>query len=118
MANRPKAKMSPADRAKQFVPFSPLKGLDAALKEKERIFVEKIELSDEEAAELSRKLGCIKKGMKVKAVYYSDGEYVSEEGIVCAIDKVFRKLTIVKTEINMDDILKIDGPKLCNGEYI
>ncbi len=35
MANKPKNKMSTADRAKQFMPFSALKGLEDALKQVE-----------------------------------------------------------------------------------
>ena len=108
MASRPKTKMSVADRAKQFAPFSALKGLDEALRQKERVFVEKPELSDEAAEEISRKLMELSVGMRVCAVYYSDGECVSVEGIVTRIDKTFKKLTVVKTEIPMDDIVNIN----------
>lgn len=108
MASRPKTKMSVADRAKQFAPFSALKGLDEALRQKERVFVEKPEFSDEAAEELSRKLAKISVGMRVCVVYYSDGECVSVEGIVTRIDKTFKKLTVVKTEISMDDIVNIN----------
>ncbi len=107
MASRPKTKMSVADRAKQFAPFSALRGLDEALRQKERIFVEKPEFSDEAAEEISRKLTEISVGTKVRVVYYSDGECVSVEGIVTRIDKTFKKLAVVKTEILMDDILDI-----------
>ena len=36
MASKPKAPMPPAERAKQFLPFAALKGLQEALAEKER----------------------------------------------------------------------------------
>ncbi len=107
MASRPKTKMSTADRAKQFAPFSALKGLDEALRQKERVFVEKPEFSDEAAEELSRKIAEICVGMRVCVVYYSDGECISIDGLVTGIDKTFKKLTVVKTEIPMDDILDI-----------
>ena len=107
MASRPKTKMSTADRAKQFAPFSALKGLDEALCQKERVFVEKPEFSDEAAEELSQKLAQICVGMRVNVVYYSDGECISAEGLVTGIDKTFKKLTVVKTEINMDEIVSI-----------
>ena len=45
VAEKPKHKMSTADRAKQFMPFSALKGLDEALKEKEKIIEEQLDLS-------------------------------------------------------------------------
>ena len=38
MADRPKQKMTTEERAKQFMPFSALKGLAEVLKEKEKIF--------------------------------------------------------------------------------
>lgn len=41
MGNRPK--MSPADRAKQFMPFAALKGYEEALREKEREMEAKME---------------------------------------------------------------------------
>ena len=107
MASRPKTKMSTADRAKQFAPFSALKGLDEALCQKERVFVEKPEFSDEAAEELSHKIAKICVGMRVCVVYYSDGECISIDGLVTGIDKTFKKLTVVKTEISMDDILDI-----------
>ena len=47
MATKPKAKMPIPDRAKQFMPFAALKGLPDALAAKEKIAVEKIELSPE-----------------------------------------------------------------------
>ena len=50
-----------ADRAKQFVPFAALKGLPEALSAKERITVDKIELSPEMAEELDRKMHLLQK---------------------------------------------------------
>ena len=100
MASRPKTKMSTA-------PFSALKGLDEALRQKERVFVEKPEFSDDAAEELSQKLAKICVGMRVSVAYYSGGECISVEGMVTGIDKTFKKLTVVKTEIPLDDILDI-----------
>ncbi len=108
MANKPRMKMSAADRAKQFMPFSALKGLDEALREKERMVVEKAELSEESAEDIDNALNLVEKGMYVNVVYYSDGEYVSAEGIVTAFDKIFRKMTVIKTEIEFDNIYKIN----------
>ena len=47
MAGRPRTKMSIENRAKQFMPFAALKGLPDALAAKEKIVVEKIELSSD-----------------------------------------------------------------------
>lgn len=43
--NRPQ--MSPADRAKQFMPFAALKGLPEALRKKEMEVAQKLELTKE-----------------------------------------------------------------------
>ena len=54
------------------------------------------------------KMKLVERGMMVKVLYYSAGEYVSVEGIVSKIDLDFRKLTVVKTEIDLDDIWDIE----------
>ena len=56
MAGRPRTKMSIENRAKQFMPFAALKGLPDALAAKEKIVVEKIELSSDMEEELDRKI--------------------------------------------------------------
>ena len=104
-----RGKMPRADRAKQFSPFAALKGLDEALKEKERIVVDKISLSEESGEALSYKLNQVKRGKLITVVHYSDGEYVSTEGRVTNFDTVFKKLTVVKTEIAFADIYDISG---------
>lgn len=55
MGHKPLSKMSRQDRAKQFMPFAALKGLPEALKKKERLTVERIELSDCMKEELNEK---------------------------------------------------------------
>ena len=97
-----------SDRAGQFMPFAALKGFYDLIRAKERVVVPKHEIAEDKAEELSEKMKSVEKGMMIKAVYYSEGEYVSAEGIVTKIDLVFRKLTIVKTEIDLDDIWDIE----------
>ena len=87
------------DRAKIFLPFDALKGLREALKEKERILVDKKILSIEEKEKISKKLIQIKKGMIIKVVYFENNEYIELEGMVSNIDFVYKKLIIVKKEI-------------------
>ena len=107
-----RGKMPREERAKQFSPFSALKGLEDALKEKERIVVDKICLSEESTEALSFKLNQVKRGMFVHVVYYSEGEYVSIEGKVANFDTVFKVLTVVKTEISVSDIYDISGEEI------
>lgn len=96
-----------SDRARQFAPFSALKGFHELIKEKERVIIPKKELSEEDLLELSKKIVLVKKGMMIKVVYFCEGEYIVAEGLVANIDFTFRKLTVVKTKISFDDILEI-----------
>ena len=60
---------SRVDRAKQFLPFDALKGLQEALREKEIEYEEKIELSEESLTELENEFNKIEKGSYVKIRY-------------------------------------------------
>ena len=100
-------KMSPADRAKQFMPFAALKGYEIALRAKEKIIVPKIELSEDAAEELDRKLRQIKKNDIVTVIYFSGGEYLKVTGMVSRMDADTKVLKIVNTRISFADIYDI-----------
>ena len=100
-------KMSPADRAKQFMPFDPLKGFREALKQKEKIIVDKVELSDEAKEELDRVLHQINKNDMVTVVYFKDHEYLQITGLVSRFDVSAKILKVINTKIKFDDIYKI-----------
>ena len=97
------------NRAKQFVPFAALKGYEEALRAKEKILVEKIELSEEKKEELDYKLHQIKKNDIVQVVYFSKGEYIQLEGMVSRIDRDAKVLKIVNTKITFEDIYDLNG---------
>lgn len=101
-----------SDRARQFLPFDALKGFKQAIKEREKIKVEKIELSEEMAEVISFKLAQIKKGMMIKIKHYSNEEYIETLGLVSEFNETFRYLKIVKTKIMFDDILDIQGSEI------
>lgn len=95
-------------RAKQFLPFDALKGLQEALREKEIEYEEKKELSEETLAELNNVFNKIEKGSFVKIRYYRNGRYKELEGIVTYIDYIKRKIQIDKiVNINICDIIDI-----------
>ena len=96
-----------SDRARQFMPFSALKGFHELIQEKERVITAKKELSEDDMRELSDKIKAIEKGMMIKIIYFCRGEYVTAEGIVTTIDITYRFLTVVKTKISFDDIIDI-----------
>lgn len=107
MAGKPRHKMTSADRAKQFMPFSALQGLEQALAAKERIVVLKKELPEEAAQELDRKMHLLQCGHTATVVYFQKGEYVQITGMVARIDPASRILQIVNTRIPFDDILDV-----------
>lgn len=108
MASR-RGKMSQAERAKQFMPFDPLKGFREALREKERIIVPKMELSDERKEELDRKLQMLQVKDMVTVVYFQRDEYVKVTGMVARIDLTSRILKVVNCKISFDDIADIQN---------
>lgn len=107
MPSKPKHKMPIEERAKQFMPFSALKGLEEALAEKEKIVVPKIELSEDSAVELDQKMHALECGKITTIVYYSKQEYLKLTGMVAKIDEDHRILQIVNTKISFDDIYDI-----------
>lgn len=100
------------NRAKQFVPFAAVKGYEEALRAKEKIVVEKIELSEEKKAELDFKLHQIKKNDIITVVYFYKDEYLKIEGMVSRLDINARILKIVNTKIPFENIYDLSGEQL------
>lgn len=109
MASRPRAKMPVADRAKQFMPFAAVKGLDEALqlKRRERELMPRAELSEEQADVLNARLGRLRRGMEAAIRHYASGEYVVTRGQVEQLDATARQLRIDGRCISFDDICNI-----------
>ena len=101
-ANRPK--MSVKERAKQFMPFSALKGFEAALREKEKVVVPHAELSEEQKDELDFRLREIKAGDMITIIYFQAGEYIKKTGLVSKIDMSARYIQVVNTKIMFENI--------------
>ena len=103
-----RVKMSIADRAKQFMPFAALKGLEEALSEKEKVVVEKVELTEDSIEQLNWKVSQLKVRDIATVVYFSKGEYLKVTGMVSRMDPLSRILQIVNTKINLDDIYDME----------
>ena len=108
--------MKISDRAKQFMPFSSLRGFDEEVRKKERVEIDKKTLSEEEQLLLSQKVSSLKKGDLVTVLYYLYGEYKKTTGIITAIDLTLKNITVVKTKIEFDDIYSLD--KVQTGDSI
>lgn len=109
MASKPKVKMSNAERAKQFMPFSPLSGLGMAMikKEKEKIREKRKALADDKEEELNEKLGLLEEGDTAEILFYSRGMYLKLCGDVEELNKTQKFLIIDGTKIRFFDIYEI-----------
>lgn len=102
--------MDRGSRAKQFMPFDALKGFREAVAEKERIFVDKRDLSEEKKEELEWKLKQLQKEDIITVEYFQAGEYVQITGMVTRINDAGKILEIAGRKIAFIDIsdLKCD----------
>lgn len=108
-------KQNHTSRAKLFLPFDSLKGFRDYLKCKERVVVDKKELSSDACEVLDRKLQQIQKGQMVKIVYYDQQEYVEVEGLVSKFDPEYLHIIqIVDKVIHFRDIIEIQAENLKN----
>lgn len=95
-------------RAKQFLPFDALKGLQEALREKEVEYEEKKDLSEDTLNNLNDKFNQIDNGSFVKITFYKNGKYSEIKGRVTNIDYIKKKIQINKEyNINICDIVSI-----------
>ena len=101
------AKMTNLERARQFMPFAALRGFEEMIRQQTREVTPRRELSEDEAARLTKRLLRIEKGSVVRVTYYEEDGYLSMEGMVSEIDLTLRFLCIVKKRIPLDDILEI-----------
>ena len=102
-----RSKMSVENRAKQFMPFAALRGLPEALALKEKVIVEKMELTDDMAEELDYVMKELQTGMMVTVIYFCKDEYLKKTGVVSRLDKTVRVLQVVECKIRFDDLLMI-----------
>lgn len=95
-------------RAKQFLPFDALKGLQEALREKEIEYEDKKDLSEEALRELNDVFNKIENGSSVEIKFYKNIKYHKVKGIVTHIDFIKKKIQINENlNINISDIVDI-----------
>ena len=112
MANKPKTGMSTAERAKQFMPFAAVRGLNTALRRKEQELGRQAPkvLADGAAAEIDAKLRRLQKGSWAAVTHFVGGQYVQSSGRVLALDMVQQALLLSAAEplrIAFADIIDI-----------
>ena len=102
-------KMSNLERARQFMPFAALRGFEELIRQQTREKTPRRELSEYEAARLSKRMTRVEKGSMIRVTYYETDAYVTLEGMVSEIDFTLRFLRVVKTRINFDDVWDIQA---------
>ncbi|MCH5324844.1 MAG: YolD-like family protein [Eubacterium sp.] len=103
-----------SERAKQFMPFAAVKGLEEALaaKERERTFIPRTELSDHAAERLNRRLCRLEWGDTVTVKYYRHGEYLTASGRITRLDVTYRVMMIGEDiVIDFDDIYSVTAER-------
>ncbi len=100
-------KISLEQRAKQFMPFSALAGLEAALKAKEREMglTDKPLLSEERENEINSLLVGLEAGDGVIIDYFRDGETASVEGEIERIG--CGEITVNGVCVKVEDVLEV-----------
>ncbi len=100
-----------SDRANQFLPFDSLKGLEAALREKEEIYEEKRDLSEEVMEEISNTINELDSGDSIIVKYYKNRKYQDFVGFFIKVDSIRRKIKVRKdneiSEISIKEISNI-----------
>ena len=96
------------DRARQFMPFSALKGYHEMAASKELVPEPRREMTEERALALSQRMGTLKKGNLVRVIHYEGGAYVETVGAVSEVVEAYRMLRIVRKPIAFEDIWEIE----------
>lgn len=101
--------MNRQDRAKQFVPFDALKGLQEELRirEERRTRVKKKTLSEDQIEKISRVLSRLEEGSKVAICLYNKGHYITLDGYISEINQIYEYIKIGNEKVFFDDIYKL-----------
>lgn len=105
-----RVKMDRRKRAKQFMPFSALKGYEEALRavEKEKEAIGLKELQEDSKEILDRKLYQLKEGKQAAAVFFKEGKYQRQVGIVKRIDRESEILQVEEEKIPFQNLYNIE----------
>lgn len=103
--------MTRQERAKLFMPFDAMKGLQEELRKREEKHtrVAKRDLSEESQQELSERLAALSDGIEVSIEHYRNYHYVVSTGKVTKIDFIYKYLVLNCDKIKFSDIYKIEN---------
>lgn len=97
--------MREVDRAKLFLPFDALKGLQEHLRMVEKCVEDKVILSDDFYDALNNKFNSLRVGDNILIKYYYNLEYIESSGVIKKIDYNNKNIYLMNSVINVDDIV-------------
>ena len=102
--------MTRVQRAKQFLPFDAMKGLQEALRETEEHHarVEKREITEEARERNSAVFLRLKKGNRARALYYGHFHERTQEDIVSYINIPYKYFLLGEEKIFFEDVYEIE----------
>lgn len=101
--------MTRQDRAKQFMPFDAMKGLQEALRDREEKHnrVDRRERGEDALNALAIEITRLERGDKIKILYYHSFHEIEKVGTVEKIDMVYRYIVFAGEKIVFDDIYEL-----------
>ena len=101
--------MPASQRAKQFMPFAAVKGLEKAIAEQNQLLnrVERVELGEEQVQEINEELTLLEKGDMVSVRFYKNGKYQTIGGVVEQIDPARSIIRVSEIVIPVKRILDL-----------
>lgn len=101
MALKQRARMPVSQRAKQFMPFAAVKGLEEALRNTEQraMSSSQQDLCEEQIAQINQNLCKVQKGMLATITYLLDGRILTLSGTVEMISEARQTINISSTVI-------------------
>lgn len=99
--------MNRADRAKQFLPFSALNGLEERLTRQEFVPEERRLLGEDAQAELDTALRELRAGDIVTVTYYQGRQYRDLTGPAKRLDPIHRTLSVGEAIIPLADLYAV-----------
>lgn len=109
MEHKQRAKMPASQRAKQFMPFAAVKGLEKAIAEQDQLLkrVEQVELGEEQVWKINEELKLLEKGDMVSVRFYKNGKYQTVDGVVEQIDPARSVIRVSEMVIPVKSILAL-----------
>ncbi len=100
-------KMSMDSRASQFSPFDALTGFGSIISQSGIVSDEIITLSDDQKQQINSVLVSLKKGDRIRIIYYDLTSYDDREGVFSGFDQQKRQISLEGRKIDLNDVIML-----------